>query len=560
MIRVRPSDAATPIVLFPELSRRTFTALTLLASCALYGLALNPYLLPDTYDNVMYLVGARSIAEHGAFTFGGFRIADWPPGLSTLLAIPIALGFDGVVAAKLVILGTVILSLWASIHLLAQESRPHARLVTLAVAMLATAFLLGIRVMSEWPFTACSLGLLLVLHRMGASPHRWRWAVLGGLLLGAATLTRFVGVTLGAAVVAQGLLAGRGLPLSGRVRAALPAVLVGALGGAMTIAWRLSVAADTSAGLSWVFYSARQTTFMPSDFFGLTAALGDLLFRASRIAAVLDLPRAFPALIGLVAGSVMVLGAVIRIRARGVQLSDCYVLATLVVLLGLEWKHGRYLLPIAPFLLSDLLLGGRAVLYRALPAHPRVCDRLAIVAGAVWVLLSATSNGLLLVRGNGHTHGSLIALLSPTPESFYLGDWRDLSVACAVVRSSGDPRSVLVVGRHDLIYPSVWCDRPTLRIDEGDTAPSREALCAAPPYPTESGYALKTDGRPTPPLRTFPGVQAPEGRCATGWVLTQEPARLPEVLPGMPPLRQVGTWGAFTLWHALGDAEPTRAP
>lgn len=558
MTHARPSDAATPMQLRNEWSRRRFTAITLVASFALYGLALNPYLLPDTYDNLMYLVGARSLAAHGAFTFGGFRIADWPPGLSALLAIPIALGLDTVVSAKLVVLGTVLLALWLSIRLLVREGRPHARLVTLAVAMLSTAFLIGVRLMSEWPYTAASLALLIGLHRLDAmrTPgRRFALAVGCGVLLGAAALTRYIGVTLGVAVVAQGLLAGRGQPLAGRVRAALPAVVVALVGGGITLAWRASVGADTQLGLSWVFYSNRQTSlFATADVLGLASAVGDLLFRASRVAEILHLPRAFPPLVGLAASAVIGVGAWVRIRARGVQLSDPYVLATLAILLGIEWKHGRYLVPIAPFLLSDLLIGGRALLYAVMPSRRHACDRAAIACGALWVALSATSNGLVLARGNGHTHGGLLTLASPSAESFYRGEWRDLSLACAVVRGSDDPRSVLVLGRHDMLYPSVWCARPTLRLPPEIGAPTRHDLCAAPPYPTEHGYALERGGHPSPPLRAIPPIEAPPGGCATGWVLVEAPATLPAARPGLPPLRMVGEWGDFTLWHAT-DSE-----
>ena len=54
----------------------------LLAVLALYAAALNPYFLPETYDNIVYYFGAKALSEGAGFTFQGTPIERWPPLLN----------------------------------------------------------------------------------------------------------------------------------------------------------------------------------------------------------------------------------------------------------------------------------------------------------------------------------------------------------------------------------------------------------------------------------------------------------------------------------------------
>ncbi|MCA9582877.1 MAG: hypothetical protein KC416_13855, partial [Myxococcales bacterium] len=119
---------------------------------AVYGLGINPYVLPDTFDNLVYLHGARALVDTGRFTFGGWVVWDWPPGFSTLLAMPLVLGWDSVVAAKVVVVALVAAGVGLGYRLLEVEGHERPAFTCALAALAPYAVLQGTRVMSDWPF------------------------------------------------------------------------------------------------------------------------------------------------------------------------------------------------------------------------------------------------------------------------------------------------------------------------------------------------------------------------------------------------------------------------
>ena len=182
----------------------------LLIVFALVGAArLNPFCLlePDSSD---YLFTSRSLA-----TLEGYREIDHPdrpphafrpPGLPLLLVPLSSISPYNVVAAKIVVLAMTLLLL-ALLYLLARqvnEDRGGVALVLLVVASSPYTLLHATEVMSEVPYVALCLGVLLLLERDDRPPG-WRPMIVVGVLLAFLPLVRTIGVALIAAVGLWGL-------------------------------------------------------------------------------------------------------------------------------------------------------------------------------------------------------------------------------------------------------------------------------------------------------------------------------------------------------------------
>ena len=138
----------------------------------LYLLAVNNYLSPSTYDNVVYYEGAHSLATGIGYQIDEHPIVDWPPLLSAFLAIPMLLGLTEVIASKLVVLCFVCVGIGLIYQRLERDDRPFPLATTLLFTLTPTAFLWGTRVMTEWPFLTLALGFLTALDRL-----RWNRAL-----------------------------------------------------------------------------------------------------------------------------------------------------------------------------------------------------------------------------------------------------------------------------------------------------------------------------------------------------------------------------------------------
>jgi 4-amino-4-deoxy-L-arabinose transferase-like glycosyltransferase len=116
--------------------------------------------------------------------------------------------------------------------------RRGIRLILLLFALLPTSVMAGTRIMAEWPYFMMSILFLLALGRLKKS-RTLSAAVLCGLLLGAATLTKFVGVLLGFAILAQVIVRLRSARGERPLRSGWPECLAAAIGGGLFLLWKL---------------------------------------------------------------------------------------------------------------------------------------------------------------------------------------------------------------------------------------------------------------------------------------------------------------------------------
>lgn len=154
-------------------------------------------------DAMAYMGAAESVAGGD-----GYRVpaADWwsadsttalthfPPGYSTLLALPVALGMAPPQAARLVDAGAAAVTVGVAVMLVA-ESATLAAGVLLGLALLAmpAMALVHLSVLSEPSFLACVVLTLAAMTRRRDRP------LAVGLLAAAATLLRYAGVALAGA-------------------------------------------------------------------------------------------------------------------------------------------------------------------------------------------------------------------------------------------------------------------------------------------------------------------------------------------------------------------------
>lgn len=435
-------------------------ALVLSAPLLLYGAALNPYFLPAQYDDLLYYYGAKSLAESGSYQLNGLYITDWPPVLPALLALLFRAGLESVWTAKALILFFVGLGLWCTYRLFALEGRPHPLTTCLIFALLPCSFMMGTRIMAEWPYIAISLLFLILLELLNAWNRNIPFALLTGSVLGLAALTRWAGVFLGAAVLAQALAKMRSRSGAPRFLLALPEAVAAGVGAAIWGLWKLKLTLQLLAGTAhpsenWGSLSA----ILHFDPVAQLSLFDDLFFEGSsifRYLGIVDHPLGFILVLPVL---VTVAGMIAHFRSKGLKPADWYVLATLIVLMFYyKIKITRYLLPIAPFLISYLFTG-ITLMARALKIRVDIWSTWQLRALLVtWMGALVGLNVYILCCGNApKTHSGLCILASPNAESFYAGEWRELYQMCQLLRADPAPGTVAVIGGAEGFGKYLWC-------------------------------------------------------------------------------------------------------
>ncbi|MCA9602379.1 MAG: hypothetical protein KC417_10160, partial [Myxococcales bacterium] len=513
----------------------------------LYAAAITNYVLPDTFDNLIYLNGARAIHDTGEFTFGGWFVWDWPPGFAFLLSLAAGVGFGSVAAAKVVVCCLVSLAVAAAYRLLERGEWRHPLASAVIAALAPYAFLQGTRVMADWPYVAIAMAFLLVLGALDGKRRGVGLAVLAGALLAASALVRHVGVVLGAAVVAQAWTRFRARGSLAWWRAPALEVLVAALGGGSFLAPKLRILPAVRAGAAWSEYQEGTGFLFHPDLVAWARLVLDVLSHGTSLAARAPVPSPVVSVAALAVSSFMVAGLIAKFRRSGATPVWTYTVANLVLILLLEWKWSRYLLPVAPFVVSAFLEGVE-LLSNRIPARVRAFGPAALV---VWGVMLFAMDTTLLVRGNGVTHRGLSAAVSDSPERFYLGEWNDLYRACAVVRDSNREGGVIVLDRADLKYVAHWCERPVIQGEPlrrgGDFW--RRACGMRAPFAPGTGLALRTKAGRAPEPWPAPSTLSPQplgdvARCQGSFVLSARNAPLP---PGAPPAEAIATFGDLRL-------------
>src|SRR5690242_5042940 len=137
-----------------------------LLATARYGIGLTP-------DSVVYVSGARSIANGHGFTDNGRAITDFPPGYSAILSLAAHVGIGAIDAARIVaVLGFVATVVLGYILLRRHCTSPAVRLGA-TVMLGCSAVLLDVyeKALSEHIFIPVSLLFILVLERQMSRPR-----------------------------------------------------------------------------------------------------------------------------------------------------------------------------------------------------------------------------------------------------------------------------------------------------------------------------------------------------------------------------------------------------
>ncbi len=449
-------------------------ALTVLAA-----LGMNGYFLPDFHDNITYYYGAKSIQEDGTYLFFGRPIADWPPVFPAMLAAAFAVAGSSVVVAKILCLFLAIGTLFVFARVLIREDRPLPLMSAAILALLPTSLLMATRIASDWPFILFTGLCFLSLQKLNEN-RRGLWWLAAGVALGLAALTRQTGILLGFAVVAQAILCfarGRGKPFLARVTSVWPEVLTGVVAALIWGAWMvyLFVAFGDAAESTGNYESEGIGLFQYVDVLHTVRSLSDLLFQVPTVLGRLNVTglTAISAL-ALAALSPALLGVAIRWRRGGFRPSDAYVIATVLLILSYKWKESRYFLPVAPFLISDWLLGIQTVFEKVAAWVKQVSLRNGLVpAVGLWLVLCLAFDGYAIAFGNGNaTHRGLSPLASRGPDEFYRAEWLELWELCEKIdRESPEPGTVACSGFY-LRYATAFLDR---KVTDYVTEPSRES-------------------------------------------------------------------------------------
>jgi len=408
-------------------------ALTILPA-AIFLLALNPWFIPEQHDDVLYFFGAKSIAESGEFALDGTPITDWPPVFSLVLAGARLVAGESVLIAKLVVFGFVLAGLFA----IRAMAKVHRFEFPIAVAgltcLLPISLICGASVLSEWPFITLSFAFLLALHRLGSS-RSISWALTAGVILAAASLTRFAGTLLGVAVVVQmwtQFRQSKGRSVTTWYRTIAPEIVVAFTGAVPWVLWKVRCSqviargdAPKGAYDQASHYLERFSNFDPAALF---AKIETTLFSMTRVLETRVDSSIFSGLIVFVLMALLVFGIVRHFKTNGVQPADWYVLLMLALLLVDLIKPERYFFPIAPFLIGYIILGVRELTAKLSRERSLLMVRATIAMWAAWLILL---DGYLLFIGNSDgTRGGFSVLASRDIESYYRG--RDLDLYHAI--------------------------------------------------------------------------------------------------------------------------------
>lgn len=439
-----------------HIRRRWHALLVLIILGSFYALGLNPYFYSRLHDDAAFYFVAQSLATDGTFDIQGRHYFPAAPVLPVILSVPMRFGFDSVWVSKGVVVLMALVALWLFHRLLVLEKRDSPVLVCAILALLPFSYSYASRIMSEWPFMLFSALFLLALHRLRYK-RTWKWAALCGVALGTASLTRFVGVTLGAAILAQAwTLARVDRRRSQMMRAVLPETMAALVGATMYLSWILWV---RSLPPEEVFPGAMAVFTRPNPGRVLQNS-SDVLFLTKKLITAFGLSdRTVPWLISIFPGAVALVGIAIRQSRRELTPGDWYVIATLCLFAIVDWDNSRYLLPVAPFLISYVVTAvvDTARLVRGVPKPMLIgLGRLGIT---LWLGVLLAADLLYLKRGSRDLFGGACILTSPTPEIFYKGMWRDTYDVCLFLRGERTEGSVLVGPPISWSFVYAWSDR-----------------------------------------------------------------------------------------------------
>ena len=403
----------------------------------LYSLGFNYYVAPINGDDIVYYEGAVSLSEGNGFKSQGLWIQDWPPVQSMLVAGAMYLtGNREFYISKLVNLVAVLVSLLLAHRLMVREQRRLPTLSCLLIAISPTSLLNGTAGQADFTFFALSMMFFLLVNRLERSRGWWD-AVLVGLALGCAALTRWQGVFLGVALIFQ---AGK-LWLSDKRITVSREALSSVIGASIFLGWKywlhLCIQAGTAATSNYDFQGS-SIWWHPAPL-ELGAEILNVFTQFENVLNVVYPNGGWLVALGaIVFWGILTHGCFLRLKGYGVRATDVYVFVALMMHLIYAYKEARYGVPIAPFML-DYLFTSLATLVQS--------QRVRRFAVTVWILGLLAIDGVLLFYGDGRRMGPRSQLMLTDERSYLRGYFIDLYDTCLDV-SQNAPNAVLAADKY----------------------------------------------------------------------------------------------------------------
>lgn len=372
------------------------------------------------YDSSIYILGARSLAWHGAYEMDGIRITTHPPGLPLLLAVPIR--FFGCSSHEFLVrfmplFGVAGLLIWLQVLGKAAGFRPAAAAVVLAAVSPVYYHVATRYVMADLLYFMLSGAAVLACFQMASAGTRlaaWGWGACSVIAVMLSVLTRSAGVALAASLLAWALWPGMphaaGRPrLRTRMWCAI-AGLAGLLVFTGWIAWGKAMENREEMGGHMASYSSQFLLKNPLQPDLGPASPADMLARAAK-AAPLRAAQAAEILTGLPWVSPawhnpLVLGLlVLPLAAIGRAAGDPLLLLAWLYFAAFEglfclWpfaETARFMLPIAPVCFLFAWIGASQIPMALLRVRPGWIAAALVAVGAAalwWASRSSTPLGL----------------------------------------------------------------------------------------------------------------------------------------------------------------------
>lgn len=416
----------------------------LIGAAILYALGLNPFVMPESTDDITYYELGRSLAEGKGYTYHGEIITDWPPVYPFVISLFFRMGIESILVIKTLSILFAISALWLGFRLLKAEQRHYPALTILIFALFPTCLLYGVRTASEWLFMVLSFSFFLSLIRLrDKESSRYGEAVILGLLLGVASLTRMVGVVLGVGILLQmGMRWFRdSRPLSQKIESIIPEFMAASIGAIIFIAWRIYLTygaeiGDVAVGNYDLKGFSIWSSFEPIV---MLSQLNELFFQMDDVLAMVHLSP-IEGLLAILVGILLVIGLVGKFKERRFLPTDAYAIATMLMLVSYEIVATRFFIAIAPFVISWLFHGIETVAgAMRLPAR-----RTILTLAMCWIIGLLSIDLVLIFRGNQKDHGPLTGLISQDESAFYRNLYADLREASLEIAAK-DPEAIVGV-------------------------------------------------------------------------------------------------------------------
>ena len=418
-------------------NHRNALGLICVLAFSLYSLGINNYVQPTNGDDTTYFLGALSLARGEGYTEQGLWIEDWPPVQSALTALAIlCTGVEEFYIVKFVNLFAVLLSLVMAYRFMLNEDRSHPMIACLLIATSPTSLLNGTAGQADFTYFALSLAFFFLLERLKNSRCLFH-ALLLGLVLGTASLTRYQGVLLGVGILFQAWQMLRAKQWKSLFLEGIAA----SMGAAIFLGWKYWIHKCRLEGITTGsnYDLQGQKIWWQPDPLELG---GEILNFFSQLenAIYKILPNGdwLVSLAAIVLMAILAYGFYLRVREVGWRATDIYVLASLSLYTIYAYKEARYFIHLAPFLL-DYFFRALAVFFNS-ARTPRMIL-------ALWFSGFLAIDGILLFHGDGSTMGPRCQLLLEDERSYTRGHYREIYDVCQELKENY-PNAVLACDKY----------------------------------------------------------------------------------------------------------------